>query len=350
MKAQLILENGTRFCGTSFGAEKDIVGEVVFTTGMTGYQETLTDPSFAGQIVTMTFPLIGNYGINLEDNESKHTSLKGLVVREKADFPSNFRNEMKLEDFLKNEGVVGIYGIDTRALTRMLRENGVMNGVIVTGDPSDEEIEKLMSTLNNKDVIMQTTTKKAYVVNPEGKMHIAFIDMGAKQGIIRDLAKRNCKITVFPANSSAEDIENVNPDMVFVSNGPGDPKDAPGTVGTIKALVGKYPICGICMGHQIVGLALGCKTQKLKFGHHGGNHPVKDLKTGKVYITSQNHNYVVSDYPEDVEEAFVNVNDGTCEGIRHKNLPIMTVQFHPEASPGPLDTAYIFDEFLKEVK
>lgn len=350
MKAQLILENGTRFCGTAFGAEKNIVGEVVFTTGMTGYQETLTDPSFAGQIVTMTFPLIGNYGINLEDNEAKHTALKGFIVREKADYPSNFRNEMNLDDFLKSEGVVGIYGIDTRALTRIIRDHGVMNGVIMMGDPSEEEISSLLSELNNKDVIMQTTTKETYVVNDEGKTHIAFIDLGAKQGIIRDLAKRGCKLTVFPADVSPEEIEKVNPDMVFLSNGPGDPQDAPGTVDTIKALIGKYPICGICMGHQLIGLALGCKTSKLKFGHHGGNHPVKDLETGKVYITSQNHNYIVSDYTDDVEELFINVNDGTCEGIKHKTLPIMSVQFHPEASPGPLDTGYIFDRFLKEVK
>lgn len=350
MKAQLILENGTRFCGTAFGAEKNIVGEVVFTTGMTGYQETLTDPSFAGQIVTMTFPLIGNYGINLEDNEAKHTALKGFIVREKADYPSNFRNEMNLDDFLKSEGVVGIYGIDTRALTRIIRDHGVMNGVIMMGDPSEEEISSLLSKLNNKDVIMQTTTKETYVVNDEGKTHIAFIDLGAKQGIIRDLAKRGCKLTVFPADVSPEEIEKVNPDMVFLSNGPGDPQDAPGTVDTIKALIGKYPICGICMGHQLIGLALGCKTSKLKFGHHGGNHPVKDLETGKVYITSQNHNYIVSDYTDDVEELFINVNDGTCEGIKHKTLPIMSVQFHPEASPGPLDTGYIFDRFLKEVK
>lgn len=350
MKAQLILENGVRFAGELFGKKQDIAGEVVFTTGMTGYQETLTDPSFAGQIVTMTFPLIGNYGINLEDNEAKHTNLKALVVREKCDYPSNFRNEMNLDDFLAEQGVVGIEGVDTRAITKILREHGVMNGVIMQGEPSDEEVKALMSTIDNSSVIMQTTTKEKYVINECGKHHIAFIDLGTKTGILKELEKRDCKLTVFPANVSADEICDADPDMVFLSNGPGDPLDAPGTVDTVKALVGKYPICGICMGHQIISLALGCKTRKLKFGHHGGNHPVKDIKTGKVYITSQNHNYVVCDYPEDVEEAFINVNDGTCEGIRHKTLPIQSVQFHPEAAPGPLDTGYLFDRFLKEVR
>lgn len=350
MKAQLILENGVRFTGTLFGHKQNIVGEVVFTTGMTGYQETLTDPSFAGQIVTMTFPLIGNYGINLEDNEAKHTNLKAFVVREKCDYPSNFRNEMNLDDFLAEQGVVGLEGIDTRALTRIIRDHGVMKGVIMQGEPSDEEVNALMAELDNSRVIMETTTKETYVINESGRSHVAFIDMGAKGGILRDLQKRDCKVTVFPADVKPEEIEESKPNLIFISNGPGDPMDAPGTVDTVKALIGKYPICGICMGHQIIGLALGCKTKKLKFGHHGGNHPVKDLKTGNVFITSQNHNYIVSDYPEDVEETFINVNDRTCEGIRHKTLQIQSVQFHPEAAPGPLDTGYLFDRFLREVK
>lgn len=349
MKAQLILENGTRFSGTLFGAEKDVIGEVVFTTGMTGYQETLTDPSFAGQIVTMTFPLIGNYGINLEDMEANRANLKAFVVREKCNYPSNFRNEMTLADFLKQQGVVGLEGIDTRALTRVIREHGVMRGIIVRGEISDEEAMQRISQLDNSQVIMQTTTKDSYILNPTGRIHIAFIDMGTKQGILRDLQQRNCKITVFPANTTPDKIEAIHPDMIFISNGPGDPQDAPGTVDTVRALIGKYRICGICMGHQIIGLALGCKTKKLKFGHHGGNHPVKDLSTGNVFITSQNHNYIVSDLPDDVEETMINVNDGTCEGIRHKTLPIQSVQFHPEASPGPLDTGFLFDRFLKGI-
>lgn len=350
MKAQLILENGQRFTGSMFGDIKDIAGEIVFTTNMTGYQETLTDPSYAGQIVTMTFPLIGNYGINLDDGEAKHTNLKAFVVREKCDFPSNFRNEMNLDDYLKDEGVVGLEGIDTRALTRIIRDYGCMKAVIMQGEPSDAEVKFLMDTLDNSHVIMDTTTDEIYTINNSGKPHVAFIDMGAKDGILRDLKKRGCKITVFPANIPAALIEEANPDMVFLSNGPGDPLDAPGTVDTVKALMGKFPICGICMGHQIIGLALGCKTKKLKFGHHGGNHPVKDLLTGICYITSQNHNYIVSDYPEDVEETFINVNDGTCEGIRHKTLPISSVQFHPEAAPGPLDSGWLFDRFLKEIR
>lgn len=350
MKAQLILENGARFTGSMFGFEADAAGEVVFTTGMTGYQETLTDPSFAGQIVTMTFPLIGNYGINLDDSESAHTALKAFIVREKCGAPSNFRNEMNLDDFLKEEGVVGLEGIDTRALTKTLRNGGVMRGAVMRGEPSDEEAMALINSIDNSNVIMETSSKEKHVINENGKKRIAFIDLGAKSGILRDLAKRDCRITVFPADVSAEEIEAENPGAVFLSNGPGDPLDAPGTVETVKALIGKYPICGICMGHQIIGLALGCKTKKLKFGHHGGNHPVKDIASGRIYITSQNHNYIVTDLPDCVEETFVNVNDGTCEGIRHKTLPIQSVQFHPEASPGPLDSVGLFDEFLKEVE
>ncbi|MCD8390942.1 MAG: glutamine-hydrolyzing carbamoyl-phosphate synthase small subunit [Firmicutes bacterium] len=350
MDAQLILENGMRFSGKLFGAEKNIVGEIVFTTGMTGYQETLTDPSYAGQIVTMTFPLIGNYGINLDDMEAKRANLKAFVVREKCDFPSNFRNEMNLDDFLRAQGVVGLEGVDTRAITKILRENGTMKACIVANNPSDEEVRLLLNGLDNSGVIMSTTAEQVYTINEGGKPSVAFIDMGAKDGILRDLAARGCKITVYPANIPASVILESNPDMVFISNGPGDPLDAPGTVDTVKEIVGKLPICGICMGHQIIGLALGCTTQKLKFGHHGANHPVKDLSTGNVFITSQNHNYIVSNYPNDVEETFVNVNDGTCEGIRHKTLPIQSVQFHPEASPGPLDTGWLFDRFLKEVR
>ncbi len=349
MKGQLVLENGVRFTGEMFGDIKDVAGEIVFTTNMTGYQETLTDPSYAGQIVTMTFPLIGNYGINLDDSEAKRANLKAFVVREKCDYPSNFRNEINLCDFLAEEGVVGLEGVDTRALTRIIRDYGCMRAVIMRGEPSDDEVKALMDTLDNSRVILETTTDAGYVINPNGAPHIAFIDMGAKDGILRDLRKRGCKLTVFRADAAARDILNARPDMVFLSNGPGDPLDAPGTVETVRELIGKLPICGICMGHQIIGLALGCKTKKLKFGHHGGNHPVKYAETGMCYITSQNHNYILTDYPEDVEEWFTNVNDGTCEGIKHRTLPIASVQFHPEASPGPLDSGWLFDRFLKEV-
>ncbi len=350
MKAQLILENGMRFSGEMFGDIKNVVGEVVFATGMTGYQEELTDPAFAGQIVTMTFPLVGNYGINLEDNESKHTSLNALVVREKCNYPSNFRNEMDIDDFLKSEGVVGLEGIDTRALTRVLRDAGSMKGAIMQGEPTDEEALAFINTFDNKNVMMSVTTKKTYVLNEKGTTHVAFIDLGTKESILKRITDCDCKVTVFPANATSADIEKVNPDIVFVSSGPGNPNDAPGTIETIKALLGKYPIRGICMGHLVIGLALGCKIQKMKFGHHGGNQPVKDTKTGKVYITAQTHNYVLCDYPQGVEEIFVNVNDGTCEGIMHKEYSVQSVQFHPEASPGPHDTLMLFDTFLKEVK
>ncbi len=257
---------------------------------------------------------------------------------------------MTLDDFLKQQGVVGLSGIDTRKLTKILRNSGVMKGVIVRGEPTDDEVRALLLSLDNSDVIMRTTTREKYILNRRGDKHVAFIDMGAKDGILRELQKRKCKITVFPANASYEEIMEVKPDLVFLSNGPGDPLDAPGTVDVVKKLIGKVPVCGICMGHQVIGLALGCKTEKLKFGHHGGNQPVKDLTTGKVYITSQNHNYIVSDLPDDVLETFINVNDGTCEGIAHKTLPVESVQFHPEAAPGPLDVGFLFDRFLKEVQ
>ncbi len=350
MKAQLILENGKRFCGEMFGSEHDVVGEVVFTTGMTGYQETLTDPSYAGQIVTMTFPLIGNYGINFEDMEADKVNLSAFVVREKCDYPSNFRSEMTLEDFLKQQNIVGLEGIDTRALTKVLRDNGCMKGVIMKGEPSDEEVNKLLSTLNNSDVILKTTTKEKYTINRNADTHVAVIDMGSKDSMLRYLQERNCKITVFPANAPADEIISVNADLVFVSNGPGNPLDAPGTVDTVKQLIGKVPLCGICMGHQIIGLALGAKTQKLKFGHHGGNQPVKDLLNGNVFVTAQNHNYTLTDLPEDVTETYINVNDKSCEGLKHKTLPIESVQFRPAAASSPCTLDSLFDKFLKEVK
>ena len=350
MKAQLILENGIRFTGEMFGYYNDIAGEVVFSTGMGGYQESLTDPSLAGQIVTMTFPLVGNYGINLEDNESDHAWLKALIVREKCDTPSNFRNEMNLNDFLKEEKVVGLEGIDTRALTRVLRDNGTMKGVIMRGEPTDESVKSLMNAPDSQNYIMQTTTKTAYTLNENGKTHVAVIDLGTKKSILERIAMRDCKLTVFPADTKPEDIEAVNPDTVFVSSGAGTPDDAAEIVKTVKALIGKYPIGGICMGHIVIGLALGCKAKKMKFGHHGENHPVKDTQTGKIYISSQGHDYTLCDLPDDVEQTFVNVNDGTCEGIKHKTLPVMSFQFHPEAAPGPLDSAALFDRFFKEVK
>ena len=351
IKAELILENGVRFKGTAFGYAKETVGEIVFNTSMTGYEEILTDPSYAGQIVTMTYPLIGNYGINLDDMESEVPRLKGLVVREKCDFPSNWRCEMNLEDFLKQNKVMGIEGIDTRALTKILRDNGTMKGIITTRskDLTEKQIKLKFESLNNKNLIKECTIEEKYEIPGKGT-HIAFLDLGTKKGILRDLKSRGCKITVFPAFTSSKEILSINPDAVFISNGPGDPTDAPEIIETVKELIGKKPILGICMGNQIINIALGGKIEKMKFGHHGGNHPVKDLRTGRVYMTSQNHEYVVCHLPEDVEPAFININDGTIEGIRHKSLPIFSVQFHPEASPGPLDTGFLFDRFIEIVE
>lgn len=350
MKAQLILENGTRFTGTMFGYKATVVGEMVFAAGMTGYQEMLTDPSLAGHIVTMTFPLIGNYGINLEDNESPCTHLKALIVREKCNTPSNFRNEMNLEDFMEEKGVVGLEGIDTRALTKILRDNGSMKGVIAIGEPSDAEVKAIMDAFDNTKLIDEVTAKKVYEQNPGGKTHVAFIDLGTRESIKNSLINQNCKLTVFPANVSADEIQAVNPDAVFVSNGPDVPFAAKKTVETIKALVGKYPIFGICTGHHIIALALGCKVEKLKFGRHCGGHPVREIKTGKVYIASQSQDYVVSECGDDIEQTFVNVNDKTCEGICHKTLPIQSVQFPPSGDESDLSIEMLFGRFLKEVK
>ena len=352
IKAELILENGMRFSGKAFGYVKETVGEVVFNTGMTGYQELLTDPSYAGQIVCMTYPLIGNYGINLDDMESAGPRLKGFIVREKCDYPNNWRCEFELDDYLKQNKIMGIEDVDTRAITKALRDTGTMKGIITTRgkDLTDSQIKLKFDSLNNKNVIRECTIKEKYEI-PGAGTHIAFVDMGAKRGLIRDFKSRGCRLTVFPAFTSAEEILSVNPDGIFLSNGPGDPKDVPEILETVKKLIeSKKPITGVCMGNQLIALALGGNTKKMKFGHHGGNHPVKDLKTGRVYITSQNHEYVVCDLPEEVEPAFININDNTIEGIRHTKLPIFSVQFHPEASPGPLDSGFLFDRFLEVIE
>lgn len=346
MKAKLILENGMVFEGKAFGYLKESVGEVVFTTGMTGYQEVLTDPSYYGQIVTMTYPLIGNYGINLEDMESDSIKVRGFIVREKCDLPSNFRCELELEDFLKQGKVIGLEGIDTRALTKVLRNNGTMRGIIALEDLDDETIKEKIASFSNKEAVKNVTTGKAYTIEGTGK-HVAIMDFGIKTNIIRNFKKRGCKLTIFPATTTAEEVLNVNPDLVFLSNGPGDPEDLDFAIENIKKLVGKKPLVGICLGHQLLGLTLGGKTAKLKFGHRGCNHPVKDLEANIVHITSQNHGYVVETLPDDMEVTHVNINDGTVEGMKHKTLPIYSVQFHPEASAGPKDSEYIFDKFLE---
>jgi carbamoyl-phosphate synthase small subunit len=345
MKAKLILENGMVFEGRAFGYLEETIGEVVFNTGMTGYQEVLTDPSYYGQIVTMTYPLIGNYGLNLEDAESFSPKVKGFIVREACDYPNNFRCEIKLNDYLKNHKIMGLERVDTRALTKVLRNSGTMRGIITLEELSEGYIMDKLKAFSNVDAVKKVTTKKAYTIEGQGK-HVAVIDFGIKSNIIRSFKNRDCKMTIFPADASYEEVLKVNPDLVFLSNGPGDPEDLPEAIENIKQLVGKKPIVGICLGHQLLALALGGKTAKLKFGHRGCNHPVKDLEENRVHITSQNHGYYVEKLPEEVTVTHVNLNDGTVEGMRHNSLPIYSVQFHPEACPGPKDVDGIFDKFL----
>lgn len=346
MKAKLILENGMVFEGRAFGYIKETIGEVVFNTGMTGYQEVLTDPSYYGQIVTMTYPLIGNYGLNLEDIESQGPKVKGFIVREACDFPSNFRCEIELEDYLRNNKIMAMDQVDTRALTKILRNSGTMKGIIAIEEVSEGYIKEKLQAFNNTDAVFYVTAKEKYTISGTGK-HVAIMDFGIKANIIRSFKKRNCKMTIFPANASYEEILSVNPDLIFLSNGPGDPEDLTETIKNLKQLIGKKPIVGICLGHQLLALAMGGKTAKLKFGHRGCNHPVKNLEQNKVYITSQNHGYYVEELPLNTVVTHISLNDGTVEGMRHKTLPIYCVQFHPEASPGPRDANNIFDEFLE---
>ena len=346
MKAKLILENGVVFEGKAFGYLKECVGEVVFNTGMTGYQEVLTDPSYYGQIVTMTYPLIGNYGINLEDLESKEPKVRGFIVREKCQYPNNFRCELELETYLAQNKVLGLDGIDTRALTKILRNNGTMKGIIVLDNSNLEDVKDKLEAFSNRDAVSIVSTNEKYEISGEGKK-VAIIDFVIKQNIIRNFVKRGCNVTVFPYDFKAEEVLEINPDLVFLSNGPGDPEDMGEAVNEIKKIVGKKPIVGICLGHQLLALTLGGETKKLKFGHRGCNHPVKDLINNRVHITSQNHGYYVATLPENMEITHVSMNDGTVEGMKHKELPIFSVQFHPEACPGPKDSEYIFDEFMK---
>ncbi|MGL4799277.1 MAG: carbamoyl phosphate synthase small subunit [Cellulosilyticaceae bacterium] len=346
MKAQLILENGMVFEGKAFGYLKETIGEVVFNTGMTGYQEILTDPSYYGQMVVMTYPLVGNYGINLEDMESGKAHVRAFIVREKSDFPNNFRCELTLDGYLKAQKIIGLEGIDTRALTKVLRNHGTMRAIIAVRELTPSQVKLKIDSFCNQQAVSEVTTKEVYTVEGKG-IHVAMIDCGMKQNIVRSFAERGCKLTVFPYTATAEEILAVNPDGLFLSNGPADPKDVPTVVETVKTLVGKMPITAICLGHQLLSLALGGDTAKLKFGHHGCNHPVKDFVSNRVYITSQNHNYYVSTLPEGAVVTHTNLNDNTVEGMYFKDLDIYSVQFHPEACPGPTDTAHIFDEFIR---
>ncbi|OON95753.1 MAG: carbamoyl phosphate synthase small subunit [Epulopiscium sp. Nele67-Bin005] len=345
MKAQLILENGMVFEGRAFGYLKEAIGEVVFNTGMTGYQEILTDPSYYGQMVVMTYPLVGNYGINLDDMESYKAHVKGFIVREKCDYPNNFRCELTLDGYLKAQKIIGLEGIDTRSLTKVIRDHGTMRGIISVRELTPSQIKLKIDSFVNQHAVSEVTTKEIYEIEGD-ELHIAMVDFGVKQNIIREFKKRNCKITVFPAFSTSEEILNVNPDAVFLSNGPADPKDLPSVIENIKKMVGVKPITGICLGHQLLCLALGGNTGKLKFGHHGSNHPVKDLISNRVYITSQNHNYHAETLPQGAVVTHRHLNDQTIAGMYAKDLNIYSVQFHPEACPGPTDTEHIFDEMI----
>ena len=350
-KAYLVLENGTVFEGESFGAEKETTGELVFTTAMTGYLETLTDPSYYGQVVLQTFPLIGNYGVISADFETDTPVLKGYIVREWCQAPSNFRCEGQLDAFLKEKGVPGICGLDTRAITRIVREYGVLNCKIQYSPEVTEEVLEALRQYTIRDAVESTTCAEVEVFEPETEQryNVVLMDFGAKHNIGRELNKRGCKLTVVPAHTTAEEILAMNPDGIMLSNGPGDPAENAQVIEELKKLTEKkIPMFGICLGHQLLALAMGGKTEKLHYGHRGANQPVKELASGRVFITSQNHGYaVVSDsLPEGAEVSFVNGNDGTCEGVNYTQMPAFSVQFHPEACGGPQETSFLFDRFL----
>lgn len=350
MKAFLILKDGTVFAGKSIGSKREMISEIVFNTSMTGYLEVLTDPSYAGQAVVMTYPLIGNYGIT-PDMESKKAWPDGYIVRELSRMPSNFRCRGTIEEFLAEQDIPGIADVDTRALTKILREKGTMNGMITTDENYNmEEILPKLSAYQVGDVVSKVTCKEKYVVKGD-KKKVALLDLGAKNNISRSLNKRGCEVSVYPAHTTAEEIISSNPDGIMLSNGPGDPADCTSIINEIKKLYHTdIPIFAICLGHQLMALATGAATRKLKYGHRGGNHPVKDLETGRVYISSQNHGYVVDDKSVDARiavPAFINVNDGTNEGLAYKGKNIFTVQFHPEACPGPEDSSCLFERFME---
>ena len=349
-KVYIILENGRVFEGESFGAEGETVGELVFTTGIVGYIETLTDPSYAGQIIMHTFPQIGNYGIIPEDFESSKCHARGVVVRQPCEKPSNFRSQGDIDTFLKQQGVVGIYGVDTREITQIIRETGVMNAKITPIKPSSvpDEVKNYVV----KGVVAETSCREKTVYDAVGekKFDVALMDYGAKQNIVRELQSHGCRVTVYPYDTPAEEILASDPDGIMLSNGAGDPAENTGCIAEIKKMLGKKPIFGICLGHQLLALAAGGKTEKLRYGHRGGNQPVRELESGQVYITSQNHGYAVvssSLDPAIAKESYVNLNDNTCEGVVYPTLRAFSLQFHPEAHSGPLDMEFAFDKFLK---
>jgi carbamoyl-phosphate synthase small subunit len=350
----LILENKTVFKGKSFGAKKEVTGELVFTTAMTGYLETLTDPSYFGQIVVQTFPLIGNYGVIPADFESKKPYLKAYIVRDWCQEPSNFRSEGDLDTFLKNNDIVGLYDIDTRELTKIIREHGVMNAKIVfEGKITDRLLDEIKNYTIVNSVSSVSSKEICEAKNSGSKYKVVLWDFGAKENIKRELIKRGCDVITLPSNATAEQIKKLAPDGIMLSNGPGDPASNTEIIEQLKEISKqKIPIFGICLGHQLLALSQGAKTKKLKYGHRGANQPAVNLKTGRVYITSQNHGYAVvsESLPDTAELSFKNVNDDTCEGINYKNMPAFSVQFHPEASAGPLDTGFLFDEFINLIK
>lgn len=351
MKAFLILEDGTVFTGESIGSTREVISEIVFNTSMTGYLEVLTDPSYAGQAVVMTYPLIGNYGICHADEESGKPWPSGYIVRELSRLPSNFRSEDTIQHFLEEHDIPGIAGIDTRALTKILREKGTMNGCITTDENYNlEDIIARTKEYTCAGVVKKVTCSEKQTLKGDG-YKVALLDFGAKRNIARSLNNRGCEVTIYPADTKAEEIIAANPDGIMLSNGPGDPAECVEIIEELKKLYNtNIPIFAICLGHQLMALATGAKTHKMKYGHRGANHPVKDLETNKVYISSQNHGYVVDEESLDENVAvkgFVNVNDGTIEGLKYVNKNIFTVQFHPEACAGPKDSDFLFDRFMK---
>lgn len=352
--AILLLENGHHFKGSALGAIGTSGGEICFNTSMTGYQEILTDPSYAGQIVTMTAPQVGNYGVNPEDVESNRIQARGFIVRESSPVYSNYRATQSLDDYLQQAGVVGLQGIDTRSLTRMLRDEGAMNGIISSDDMDLGSLQRKLQaipSMTGQDLVQGVTCGEQWTWPSEGSTpvyRVVALDFGIKYNIIRQLAEHHCEVIIVPATTSVDDILKLEPDGVFLSNGPGDPEPVDYAIRTVKALLDKKPLFGICLGHQIMSLALGAKTYKLKFGHRGGNHPVRNELTGKVEITSQNHGFAVSpeSLPSELEVTHTNLNDNTLEGVRCRNIPAFSVQYHPEASPGPHDSRYLFKEFV----